>query len=234
MIMNKINTSLLLLFVSYSIPALAEIDKIYHPYVEAYKSEIEYRTLYKNDNNAIRDGVQFHRLSFGHSITERFSMEAYVIAKNLPNDSLSINGFELEGKLQLTEQGEFWSDWGMLFEIERDTQLNKWEGDVGLLWEKQWGKWIGSINFFTGYEFGSGIEDEIETVFHSQMKYRWSRYLEPAIELYMDENARGLGPVFLGTQKLGINKLRWELGIIFGLNSRTADQNLRFLLDFEF
>lgn len=232
--MNRYKYLSLILLFSYCLPVSAEIDKVYHPYVEAYKSEIEYRALYKNDANPVRDGVQYHRLSFGRSLTERLSMEVYAIGKNLPSKSFSIDAYELEAKLQLTEQGEYWSDWGLLFELERDTDINKWEAGLGLLWEKEWGKIITSANFFIDYETGSGVVNEFETAFHSQIKYRWSRYFEPAIELYMDEESRSLGPVFLGSKKIGINKVKWELGFIFGFNDRTADQNLRFLLDYEF
>ncbi len=232
--MYKINLIVILSLVIFCRPVPAEIDKVYHPYVEDHKSEIEYRTLYKNDDNSSRDGTQFHRLSFGHSVTERFSLEGYVVGQNLPTDSFSIDGFELEAKYQLTEQGEFWSDWGLLFELERDTQQNKWESGIGILWEKQWGNWISTVNYIIDYEFGAGVKNEIEPIMKSQIKYRWSRYLEPALELYMDEQTRGVGPVFLGTVKIGVNKLKWELGVIFGFNNDTADQNLRFLLDYEF
>jgi hypothetical protein len=232
--MNNIKYFIIFLFIGFCEPALAEIDKIYHPYVEGHKSEIEYRTLYKNDSSSVSDGTQFHRWAIGHAVTDRLSVETYVIGKNLPASSFSIDAYELEVKYQLTEQGEFWSDWGLLFEFERDTKINKWETGLGVLWEKEWGNIITTANFFIDYELGSGVNDEFETAFHSQIKYRWSRYFEPAIELYMDEEARGLGPVFLGTQKLGVNKLKWELGFIFGFNDETANQNLRFLLDYEF
>ena len=231
--MKKFNILFLIILV---VPALvsAEVDKVYHPYVEAYKSEIEYRILYKNDDGAAQDGTQFHRLSFGHALTERFSLEAYVIGKNLPKESFSIDGYELEGKLQLTEQGEFWSDWGLLFELEHDTEQKKIETGIALLLEKEWGKWVGTVNLFAEYEFGRGVEDEIEGASRGQVRYRWARYFEPAIELYMDEQTRGIGPVFLGSQKIGVNNLNWELGFIFGFNKKTANQNLRFLLDYEF
>ena len=232
--MNRCKYLSLLFLASYCLPASAEIDKVYHPYVEAYKSEIEYRLLYKNDTNPSRDGIQYHRLSFGHSLTERFSMEAYVIGKNLPAKSFSIDAYELEAKLQLTEQGEHWSDWGLLFELERDTEINKWESGLTLLWEKEWGDIITTANFGLDYETGAGVNDEFETALHSQIRYRWSRYFEPAIELYMDEESRSIGPVFLGSKKIGVNKLKWELGFMFGFDDRTANQNIRFLLDYEF
>ena len=232
--MNKFIYFSLLFLTGFFSSVSAEIDKVYHPYVEAYKSEIEYRTLYKNDTNRLRDGMQFHRLSFEHSLSERFSIEAYAIGKNLPMKSFAVDGYEIEAKFQLTEQGEYWSDWGLLFELERDTEINKWEMGIGFLWEKEWGNIITTANFLIDYELGSGVNDEFETAVHSQIKYRWSRHFEPAIEIYMDEETRGLGPVFLGSKKIDINTLNWELGFIFGFNDETANQNIRFLLDYEF
>lgn len=232
--MNKINYFLFFYLISFCFPVSAEIDKVYHPYVEGYKSEIEYRMLYKNDPNITKDGTQFHRLSFGHSLTERFSMEAYAIGEKKPAKSFSVDIYELEAKLQLTEQGEYWSDWGLLFELERNTELDLWETGLGALWEKEWDDIITSFNYFISYEVRSGKENKIEPALRGQVKYRWSRFLEPAMEVYADEKAFGMGPVFLGSQKIGINKLKWELGLIFGLNDKTANQNLRLLLDYEF
>ncbi len=218
------------------IPAIAqaEIDKIYHPYVEAYKTEIEYQMLYKNDKDSLKDGIQIHRLSVGHAINEKVAIEAKTIGKHLPSDSFDIHAYELETKVQLTEQGEYWSDWGLLFEVSRNTNQNYWETSTGLLWEKEWGRVITSANFFIEYELGSGIKNEFETAFHSQIKYRLSRYLEPALELYMDEETRGIGPVILGSHKIGFNNLNWEIGCIFAFNQKTSDQNLRLLIDYEF
>lgn len=233
--MNRINFLLFIIILIFSSEVVAEIDKVYHPYVEAYKSEIEYRMLYKHDDNDSNlDGAQLHRLSYGRALTEKFAMEGYVIGKKLPTRSFSIDGFELEGKLQLTEQGEYWSDWGLVFELERDSERDRWESGVGILMEKEWGKWVGTLNLFAEYEFGKGVHSEFDGANRSQIRYRWARYFEPAVEFYMDEETRGLGPVFLGSKKIGVNTLNWELGFIFGFNHKTAEQNLRFLLDYEF
>ena len=232
--MNKTKIIILCLLCALSVHASAEIDKIYHPYVEAYRSEIEYRMLYKEDGNPLKDDVQIHRLAVGHSFGERFSLEGYAIGENLPGSSFSVNNYELEGKLQLTEQGEYWADWGLLFDVERDTAINRWDALIGLLWEKEWDKFVGTINFLADYETGPGITDEFDTSLHGQIKYRLSAYFEPAIEFYFDEKARGIGPVFLGSKQIGVNRLNWELGVIFGLDNKTASQNLRFLIDYEF
>ena len=68
-----------------------------------------------------------------------------------------------------------------------------------------------------------------------QARYRYSPYLEPAIEFYAGENTRSLGPILMGDVKLGAGKkLHWEAGVIFGLNNKSSDNTWRFLTEYEF
>ena len=62
-----------------------------------------------------------------------------------------------------------------------------------------------------------------------------TRGFEPAIELYSGEDAKALGPAFVGNIRTGgKTKLHWELGVYFGLDNESADQTFRGLLEFEF
>ena len=136
---------------------------------------------------------------------------------------------------QLTEQGEYWADWAVLFELEKEHGADIWEFATGLLVEKEWGKWSGTANFFVEQEWGDDIEDELETQLGLQARYRYSRAFEPAIEIYSGEDTRGIGPVALGQVALGgKQKLGWEAGAIFGIGSSSPDLTLRFQLEFEF
>ena len=141
----------------------------------------------------------------------------------------------MEAKWQLTEQGEFWADWGMLFELEREANEDIWEFVTAVLVEKEWGKWSGAANFFVVNERGSDINNELETKLNVQARYRYSRAFEPAIEFYSGQDTLGLGPAFLGQLSMGNGKrLKWEAGAIFGLDNDSPNQTLRFLLEFEF
>ena len=65
--------------------------------------------------------------------------------------------------------------------------------------------------------------------------YHYSRLIEPAIEFYSSDGSEGIGPVLSGNFKLnGRKQIRWEAGVIFGLDNETADQTYKFLLEFEF
>jgi len=85
------------------------------------------------------------------------------------------------------------------------------------------------------YVWGADIDNELETSLALQVRYRSSPRFEPALELYMGQDTKGLGPVIMGKERLGIMKaLRWEPGVILGLDNETADYTLRAGLEYEF
>ena len=82
---------------------------------------------------------------------------------------------------------------------------------------------------------GDDIENEWESQISSQLRYRYSRAFEPAVEYYGGDSSKGFGPVALGSVRFsGARKLRWELGVIFGLDSESPDQTYRAMLEYEF
>ena len=105
----------------------------------------------------------------------------------------------------------------------------------GVLVEKEWGKWSTAANLFIEYEWGSDIDNEFESTLGLQARYRYSRYIEPAIELYKGDETLAIGPALLGQIRLGVKRqIKWAAGAIFGLDSDSPNRTLRFLLEFEF
>ena len=211
------------------------IDKIYHPYVQPLEQELEWRTIYQDEQPGAADNIWLYQLAYGRSLNDRWFAEVYVVGEKSDDADFDIEAYELEAKWQLTEQGEFWADWGMLFELEKEANEDIWEFATAILVEKEWGKWSGAANFYVLNEWGSDIADELETKLNLQARYRYSRVFEPAIEFYSGQNTLGLGPAFLGQASMGNGKrLKWEAGAIFGLDSDSPNRTLRFLLEFEF
>ena len=203
------------------------VDKVYHPYVQPLEREVEWRMI-------SADGEQKHRFGFGKSVSDRLFAEAYLIAEQNNNNDLKAEAFELELKWQLSEQGEFEYDWGLITEIEYEYQDDVWELATGLIVEKEWGRWVGAANAWVIYEH-SDLMSEFETALSLQTRYRYSRYVEPAIEFYAGQDTRSLGPVLLGDLRLGVGKkLHWEAGVVFGLNNNSPDNTWRFLTEYEF
>ena len=205
----------------------AVIDKVYHPYVQSLEREFEWRQISAND-------TQIYRLGIGRSITDRLFVEGYLIAKDVGNH-LQLDAYEIEAKWQLTEQGEYTTDWGVLFELEKEQHDNTWEASAGLLMEKEWGRWIATANVKIIYEWGAKVKNELEVSLASQVRYRYKRYLEPAIELYSGEQGVALGPVLMGDIGLATaKKLHWEFGSILGFDSKAPSNTWRLLMEYEF
>jgi len=219
---------------SGSAVADAEVGRVYHPYVAPLEREIELRANVIDDSGQTRHKDQKYWLAYGFSPLERWFVEAYVVAQKDHGESLNVSGFELEGLWQLTEQGEYWADWGMLFEIERETSENAWEYAVAGLVEKEVGPTSLTANLHLIYESGSGVDNEFETYLAMQWRWRFREYLEPAIEYYKGDKLDAVGPVALGMTRLGRQKVKWEAGPIFGIDSKTPDLTWRILLEYEF
>lgn len=212
------------------------VDKVYHPYVQPLETEIEYRSVYQTDGDPLEDGVARHRFAIGRAVTDRVFVEGYLIGKETPLDGFELYAWELETKVQLTEQGEFWADWGVLFELEKERSESITELAAVLLMEKEiTPTWIGTVNFGTEYEFGSDIDNEFDFDVAAQLRYRFSERFEPGLEFYSDEITSAAGPVFQGVERFGIaRKFYWEFGALFPLNKTTPDTTIRFMLEFEF
>ena len=211
------------------------IDKVYLPYVLPLERELEVRGVYQRDASKSEDGLFRLRTGIGRSLTEKVFLEGYLITKRDPQGNSSLEGYEIETRIQLSEQGEYWADWGILFELGRERSESITELSTMLLVSREWGRWTSTLNAGIEYEFGSDIKNEFDTKMALQWRYRFSELLEPSIEWYVDEFTSAVGPVLSGLIRTpGRKKLHWETGLLFPLNHTTPDTSFRFLLEFEF
>jgi hypothetical protein len=208
------------------------VDKVYHPYVLPLEREVEFRLLsHKND-----DGNNLaQRIAYGHSLSETMTLEAYLVGDRDEDGNFKLDAYEFELRWMMTEQGQYWADWGMLYEFEKEHTKDSWEITTGLLFEKELGRTSVSLNAFLIYEWGGDVINEFETEFRAQYRYRWMPQVQPAIEFYAGEDYIGIGPALMGIQRFsGQKQLKWEVGFITGLNGDSKDHILRVAVEFEF
>ena len=104
-----------------------------------------------------------------------------------------------------------------------------------LIATRDFGKWIGTANAGLIYEWGPGIDNEIDSLLRLQARYRFKESLEPAIELHMGQDTVALGPALTGLRRLSPGKkLRWEAGIFWGVDNDSPDQTLKLGIEYEF
>ncbi len=151
------------------------IDKIYHPYVEQLEWELEWRMIYEDENPQTGlDRVQNHLLGLGHGFGEYFFAEVYLIGQQSAGESMELDAYEVEALWQLSEQGEYFIDYGLLFELEKENNEDIWEYSTTLLLEKEFGRYSATANLGLMYEWGDDISNEWETYLALQGRYRMS------------------------------------------------------------
>lgn len=211
------------------------VDKVYHPYVDALETELEYRLLAQDERPGGQNLAQVQQLSLGRSIGSRVFAEVYLVAAEHRVDGYALEAWETEVKWQLTEQGEYAVDWGLLLEYEDELRDDGHELSLGLLAEKELGHYSATANFFVVNEWGEDVVDETETTLALQIRRRIHPAFEPGVEFYAGEDYRGLGPVLQGSIRTGIARsLHWEFGAILGLDHPSPDNTWRVLLEYEF
>ncbi len=231
--MRKLALILLAAGGGWSSGSLAELNRVYHPYVEQNERELEYGAVWRDVTD---DNIMLQRAGLGYAWAEHWFGEIYLLTESITHDNQQYRGYEAEIKWQLSEQGEYWADWGLLFETASADDIHRREVALGLLMEKELtSNWVGTVNLFAEYEFGNDIKDEFETPARAQFRYRYSPVPEPALEFYLDDQDWAAGPALTGVQKISAKtQLRWELGYLFGLNQDTPDNNIRLGIEFEF
>jgi len=237
--MSLINRYWALIFLSISLVTSSivyadgvVVDKVYHPYVLPNEREVEWRLFSHRESN---NNKLAQRLAYGQSVSENLMLEFYLVGERYSNNDFDLVSYELEARWMLTEQGEYWADWGLLFEVEKETEQKNWEVTSGIIVEKEFGRTSLTLNAFVIYEWGKTLKSELETEFRLKYRYRYIEQFQPAIELYLGEDYLGIGPAFMGLQRFNAQKqLKWEVGFITGMDSRSKGHVLRVAVEYEF
>jgi hypothetical protein len=219
------------------VPALADgivVDRVYDPYVQPFETEIEWRSIVQQDDDA--NDLEQHMLGVGHALTNRWFGEIYAVGTRARDESINLDVYELELKWQLTEQGEYAADWGAAFELEREVDDDIWEASATLLLARDFSRWTTLVNLGVILEWGSGLDrSEVETVFRTQARYRLRPSLEPAMELHIGQDTAVLGPAFTGLYRFAPGrKMRWEAGLFFAIDENSPDRVFKLNLEYEF
>lgn len=219
----------------YTCYAFAAIGRVYSPYVNPYESELDYQGIYDEGSETIPTDYARHVLGYGSGISDSVAAEVSVVfADNVFGNTLH-RATELEVKWQMSEQGEYDFDWGAMFGVERNHQLDYWQVSSKLLIHKDFTDTSLTLNLISKYEWGPTIDNQFDGEVRGRFAWRTSRRFEPSLEFHSSESYTVMGPVIGGTFKVSpTDKLLWRTGILFGLDSFSPHQTLKLELEYEF
>jgi hypothetical protein len=208
------------------------ISQVYAPYVQPLERELELLWLDETRPSGRIESNTLTKLGFGTSFLDGVYTELSV--SKLDASSSDSTQVELEVIWQITEQGEYSSDWGLLFEAETNLDTHNHELSAGLLNQKDWKKFSLISNLVATYEWGSGFENEFESRLGLQARYRLQPEFEPMIEFFQGPDTTAIGPGAAGLIRLRpARQLRWGFSILKGLNSE-LDYTAKLEFEYEF
>lgn len=217
---------------------------VYSPLVEEGEIAVELRGHYDFDDDKSIDGAQAYKAEVEWAPTAWWLTEVLVKYEREPGEDLDATEIASENIFQLTDQGKYWMDFGLLAEFVyslEDGGANALE--IGLLGQKDFGANEVRVNLVFEQELESGADLEME--YRWQYRYRLDERFEPGIEMYgglgewgefgsFDDHEQQLGPAMFGKFRTAGGAIKYELGLLFGLTDETPDTTVRFLLEYEF
>lgn len=217
---------------------------VYSPLVESGEMAVELRGHYDFDGHDARDGGQKYKAEVEWAPLSRWRTEALVEYEQEPGGNLKATEIAWENAFQLTEQGQYWADFGLLAEYAHSLEHGGEDAvELGLLAQKDVGRHETRVNLLFERELTGGADTEIAYAW--QYRYRWREHLEPGIEMYgelgdaahtgsFDDHEQQLGPAVFGKVRTTGGALKYEAGLLFGLTSEAPDATLRFMIEYEF
>jgi len=219
---------------------------IYSPIVEEGEVAIEYRGHHDFDDSDALDGGEKHKLEFEYAPTARWKTELVGEFEKEPGDSLETTEVAWENLFQLTEQGKYWADFGLVAEYAYALEDGEEDAiELAFLAEKQFASSIATFNLVAEQALDGGEKAELEYKF--RWRYRQTQAFEPGVEIYGELGEWGefgsasdhplqVGPSMLGKLRQGDSRhaFKYEAALLFGMTDVSPDTTLRLQLEYEF
>ncbi len=210
---------------------------VYSPIVDYRETEVEFRGHYDFDGDDAKDGAGKYKLDFGRGFTPHWFSEILLEYEDPAQGSGEVTAVEWENRIQLTEQGQYAADWGLLLEYSHSREDGHADAiEFGPLMQMQLGRQLWTNNLILVKEVGSNAADKVDWEFASRLQRRINPKFEPALELYAEEHELQIGPALLGKARIGAGHtgFGWQAGVLAGLTDDSPDFTVHFLIEAEF
>lgn len=212
---------------------------VYSPYVTKGQNELEIRGIQQRDGNPALDGARSYEVSIAHAVTGWWRPEIYLGEyQRTPGSGQRLVGNEFENVFQLTPQGEYWADLGLLLSYGYSREPGVASTiEFGPLLEKQSGRIDQRLNLIWEKQVGGGADNKYALRTAYSLAYRVTRAFAPGFEAYLRpaDNAYQAGPIVRGELVTAPgSELEYRFGVVFGLNAAAPQQTFMAQLEYEF
>ncbi len=225
--------------------------------VDLGELELEHNGSASFDHRRDYSGPQSYTVEVGTGLTKWWHSEIELGFDRDPgtNQPTSLTQLVSENMFALTEQGEYWADWGFYVEYGQSLATKAHAGPnqvtFGPAIAKDIGPTTSTVNLFLTRELGPDqTTSRLDFSYAWQTKWNLWEKLSPAIEVYGDAGLIGrsprlsqqqvlVGPVAIGALKLNdlglghAGKLKYELGWLFGATGASPQGTLRWRMELE-
>lgn len=220
-------------------------DYVVTPIVEEGEREIDL----KAGTDKLRDGARESAWSIGlgYGATAHWFTELYAKWHHEPEQRSAFDAWEWENRFQLTETGQYPVDIGVLLEIERPQDRSEgYEYRWGPLLQSEYGAWQANVNLLIEKHIRTAEPARAELGYQWQLKYRWKPVLEAGVQgfggvgawndwAHANEQSNVAGPALFGRVKVGGRQtIKYNAGLLFGMNNSSPKHTLRAQAEYEF
>jgi high-affinity iron transporter len=223
--------------------------KIRYPNIDYREVEVEHSYSVTFDKRKGRNNDVSSPVEIGVGVLPFWFVEIEGEIEKHPGEHTQWEATTIENYFMLTEPGRYWLDFAIFAEYARSTNRNEADTiELGLLFQKQHLQTLHTLNLFWEKQVGA-LAEPIDTFKYAwQTRYLLNRYFQPGIEFYgeiEDINRPGtfnqqqfrIGPMFAGSYSLGeilgVGKVKYEVGYLFGATTATEHGTLRTRLELE-
>jgi len=222
-------------------------QEIKFPTVEEGILELEVFGTRTFDSDRDKNNEQKHKFEISYGINSWWKSEIETIAKKEPRGKPTYDATEWENIFQLTPQGKYWADVGLLFAYEHPVRhADPDKVELGLLLQKDVGPLVIVTNTIFSREIGQNSGKGLGFEYGVQARYPWKRELQFAVEAFgepgrltrfekISDQEHMIGPVLLG--KFDIDRVpgsfKYTAGYLLGLTPGTPGGTVKWKVEYE-
>jgi hypothetical protein len=229
------------LLIASSAAMAGPADKVYLPIVEKGEIEFEFQSGYRDFNHGANEYA--HVFDVGYGVNNRWKTELAIEYSGVTGSGGSIEAFEWENIILLTEQGKHWVDVGLFAEYEHPSAEGPDEIKIGPMFQKEIGPTVTNLNLVFERQIGAGASSDTELDYTWQVKWRGKESLEWGMQGFgglgvLDDlggdDKHSMGPAIFGLKRLSNgNKLGFDAAYLIGLNREAPDNTFRLQIEYE-